>query len=242
MLLRFLRRLGAVLIDGPRVWVLAPIIPLIAILPEFAQHIVEISLGMFESEERFKELGMDPLRWAFAIPKLTGYLLAILATARFWTNLREGLPWWSMKSIAWRVLGLAFLANVVLALAMEGVNYALADAGDVIKQGVTLIVTVATLPIAVWLIAGLLGDKDATFLNVYKSGWGAALRIAAFSAVILIPLMWLHEMNHQWAFGQPAGIVWALMVFDSLLVGLLATGWGTAIHHGYRKLAEPIEG
>ena len=44
--------------------------------------------------------------------------------------------------------------------------------------------------------------------------------------------------NHDWAFGAPDALVWALMIFDSIIVGLIATLVGTAIHHG----ALPLRG
>ena len=54
--------------------------------------------------------------------------------------------------------------------------------------------------------------------------------------------MWLHSQNHYWAMGQSDALIWMLMVFDSLVVGLLAVAWGTAIHHGYRPLRVADEG
>ena len=86
------------------------------------------------------------------------------------------------------------------------------------------------------LVAGLVGDRKATIGSVYRSGWGAALRIVLLSAVVLVPLMAWHSFNHALAIGAHPALVWGLMVFDSLLIGLLAAGWGTAIHHGYQPL------
>jgi hypothetical protein len=47
----------------------------IAVLPELAQHVVEISLGMFKSAEGSSPALMTPLRWAFAYPKVVGFAL-----------------------------------------------------------------------------------------------------------------------------------------------------------------------
>ena len=55
----------ATLCDGPRLWRLAPLIPLFAFLTEFAQHCAEVKLGMFVSPAAFKVLQNDPTRWAF---------------------------------------------------------------------------------------------------------------------------------------------------------------------------------
>lgn len=64
--------------------VAAPAIVALIVVPEFAQHVAEIQLGMFESKEAFKALSNDPTRWAFGYVKVAGVVLATLATARFW--------------------------------------------------------------------------------------------------------------------------------------------------------------
>ena len=237
MIKAFGRRIIEVLRDSGRLWLLAPLIPLIAIVPEFIQHVVEIQLGMFESIEKGRIVSQDATRWAFGYAKLTGYLLAILATIRFWAARREGLSWWSPKGIAWKVLGIAFVANVVVAVLGEGVKYLTEGMGEIAMQTAEVAFFIVTLPIFVFLVAGLVGDRDASLRSIYRTGWWAALRIVILSAIVLVPLMWLHSQNHVWAMGQSDAIVWGVMVFDSLVVGLLAGAWGTAIHHGYRSLA-----
>lgn len=210
-------------------------------MPELAQHIVEIQIGMFESREAGIALSSDPTRWAFGYAKLAGYLIAILLTVRFWAAHKAGEAWWSPKGVAWRVLGLAILANIAVTAAITGLEYVLADARETIKQTATAIISIATLPVLVWLIAGLVGDKQANLSQMYRTGWLAGLRIVVYSAMVLLPLMWLHGENHDWAFGASTPMVWGLMIFDSLVIGVLALAWGTALHHGYYKLDEPTD-
>ena len=47
------------------------------------------------------------------------------------------------------------------------------------------------------------------------------------------PAQILHGLNHSWALGQPPALVWALMIFDSLVVGLLASLVGSAMYVAY---------
>ena len=246
MIKAFARRIGEVLRDSGRIWLLAPVIPFIAVVAEFIQHVAEINLGMFDDIETARAVSNSDARWAFGYAKLAGYLVAILAAIRFWAARRDGLPWWSMKGIAWKVFGIALVANVFVGLASTGIEYGAAHYGETVVQAVSIAFSIITLPIFVMLIAGLVGDRSTTLASVYRTSWGAALRIVIFSAIVLVPLMWLHSQNHVWAMGADKALVWALMVFDSLVVGLLAGAWGTAIHHGYRKLDEeadaPAEG
>jgi hypothetical protein len=53
-------------------------------------------------------------------------------------------------------------------------------------------------------------------------------------AALFMPLQLLHGANHSWAFGQPLPFVCALMLFDSLLVGLMAGVVGAALFVAYR--------
>jgi len=88
----------------------------------------------------------------------------------------------------------------------------------------------------VLIAAGLAGDGALTLGVAFTRGWLPALRIVLFIALTWAPLAWLHWMNHRWAMGAADPLVWLLMAFDSLVVGLLATMAGTAIHHGYASL------
>jgi hypothetical protein len=216
-----IRRTRDVAVDSFRIWWLAPVIPLIAVLPEFAQHVAEVQLGMFDSIEQARAVANGPTRWAFGYAKIAGLVVAILAAVRFWAARRQGVTWWSPKGIAWRVLALGIGANVAISVL-----------GSLLESAV------ATLPLIILVVAGFAGDREASLRSVYITGWPATLRILAFSALVIAPLMWVHTLNHQWAMGAPPVLLWALMIFDSLVVGLLAVGWGTAIEHGYRPLGD----
>lgn len=233
----FVSRLLHSLRDAFRLWWLAPAIPLIAVIPEFVQHVVEIQIGMFDSKEAGKALANDPTRWSFGYAKLAGYLIAILGAARFWAARQQGLAWYSPWGIAWKVFGIAIVLNgLFMALTVVVADPLKGAVGETGANAISLAANLVTLPLLVLLVAGLVGDSKATLASVYRIGWGAALRIVLLSAVVLVPLMALHRLNHDLAFGAHPALVWALMVFDSLVIGLLATGWGTAIHHGYRPL------
>lgn len=237
MIATFFRRLLDVLRDAFHLCWLAPAIPLIAVIPEFIQHVVEINLGMFDSRDLARALSDDPTRWAFGYAKLAGYLITILAAVRFWAGRAHGLKWYSPKNFALKVFGLALLLNAVVMILEAVIEGPLKVAVGVnVTEAFSVGISIATLPLLVLLVAGLVGDKNATVGSVYRTGWLAALRIVLFSAVVLIPLMALHSYNHTLAIGSDTTLVWGIMIFDSLLIGLLAVGWGTAIHHGYQPL------
>ena len=238
MIRKLIARFGEVLRDGVRIWWLAPLIPALILVPEFAQHVAEINLGMFESEVNAKAVMDDPTRWALGYVKIAGLVLAILATVRFWGARRNGNRWWDLTSIKWRTAALALIL-----MAMSGApGFMLREiAGKAIASAIDLVMTGITLPLLVLLVQGLCGDGSASLNLVFRHGWLAAVRMIALTALLWGPLQVLHGLNHQWAIGADSTVVWALMVFDSLVVATIATLAGTAIHHGSLRLDQALE-
>ena len=88
---------------------LAPAVLALVVIPEFAQHVAEIRLGMFESVEQARSLQNDPTRWAFGYVKIAGLVLTFLAAARFWWTREHGGKWWDVRDLAWSRLALGTL-------------------------------------------------------------------------------------------------------------------------------------
>ncbi|QWC57099.1 hypothetical protein F7D01_08380 [Erythrobacter sp. 3-20A1M] len=224
-------------IGGASLFRFAPIIPLLAIVPEFVQHIAEIKLGMFASKDAFNALAMDPTRWAFGYAKLTGLALAIFAAARFHGGARH--RWWDLRTIAWGPFLIAIGVNAVV----TAIGYAL---GQVLSgttlQVVTVLYQIATLPMLIFLVGPLLGDRSMTLRRAYTSGWLRALLAGALFMLAALPAQQLHQLDHTLAMGQPSAVVWGLMTWDSLLVGLMACWMGSGLAAGYWLGRPPATG
>ncbi|UOR16457.1 hypothetical protein [Qipengyuania aquimaris] len=229
------RGFRTVFAGGTSLFWLAPIIPLIAIVPEFVQHVTEIRMGMFESREAFSALANDETRWMFGFAKIAGLFIAILAAARYWGGLRES--WWDLRNIAWK----PFLIAVVLQIALAGLLAGLEQVVPAsIKDVVDLAIMILTLPLLVYLVGPILGDHTMTLKRAYSSGWLKAIAIGVLGLLAFWPAQQLHGLNHEWAFGAAAWQVWALMIWDTLLVGLMACWMGSALAAGY-LFGEPAE-
>ncbi len=210
---------------------LAPIIPALVILPEFAQHVVEVKLGMFESKDAFKALQNDPARWNVAYAKIAGLWLTILAAARFWGVRDRGGRWWDLRDIRWKpfAVGLLLFAGLgSIPMLWEGSLDATLDMG---LQG---LVALLTLPGLLLVFGGLFGDPMPSLRHVYVRGWPWLLLMGCLAALGFAPGAWIHQKNRQWAFGIDPAPLWAMMVWDSLLVGALAVLAGTGLALGYR--------
>ena len=224
------------LFDGLRVTVfgglslfwLAPVIPMIAIAPEFAQHVAEIDLGMFASKEAFDAQANSDQRWAFAYFKIAGLLIAALAASRFIGGARK--RWWDPRTIAWKQFLIALGLNIVATV----VGMPLEDLSAGTESAFLLYgYQILTVPLTIYLLGSLFGDRTMTLKQAYTKGWIAVILVAIYWLVGWGPAQLLHQYNHTLAMGQGDAVVWALMVFDSLLVGAMACWMGAAFAAGY---------
>ncbi|RXD05469.1 hypothetical protein EQZ23_10405 [Sphingomonas sp. UV9] len=230
-----LRSVGRAMVEtyrhGGRTVVAAPLILAIAVVPEFLQHIAEIHLGMFDSVDRFRALADDPLRWNFGYVKVAGFLIAILATARFWSvgSVRRTLlvpPLVLAKVVGGLVLGYV-LAWPFQWLGQQGLS-------PVIGIPLKLVSAVIQAGILIYLVGALLEDRSVTAKRAMTALLPAAVLLCVLAAIAFVPSQGLHMANHKLALGQPLPIVWALMIFDSLWVGLFAGLVGSALFVGSR--------
>lgn len=214
---------------------LAPLVLALAVIPEFIQHVVEIRLGMFDSREAFRALADDPARMAFGFAKIAGLLLAILATPRFWWRRGGERRWYDLRGIAWRRLAIGFFFFMLIPSIPGFFNDQI---GKPVAQAIGIGLSLVLLPTLFLMIAGLVGDRETSVSSMWRRSWPWALLSAVLLAAAFVPSLWLHQMNHEWALGAKPAVVWALMILDSLLVGLIAGLAGTALYLGYAAFAE----
>lgn len=213
-----------------KAFVAAPLIIALVVLPEFAQHVAEIKLGMFDSREAAVAVANHPLRWTFGYAKIAGLLAAMLLSARFWATgsvraaLRMPLPDLGRLGIA---LALLFGSGAALEWLGTAISVPL------VKWLVTAVTWISQAMLMVMVAGALLGDRAGWRSNL-AGRIPTALLMTLVMALLFLPLQVLHGANHSWAFGQPAPLVWVLMVFDSLVVGLMASVVGAALFIAYR--------
>lgn len=140
----------AVLHDGVRIWWLAPLIPLLVVVPEAIQHVAEIRIGMFDNIEIARTVADDPRRMVWGYLKIAGLVLAILAGARFWGARVGERRWWDVRGLAWRPLALG-VAGFAIA-AMPGLLLQ-PLIGEYRAFWIDTILTLATLPTFVLIAA-----------------------------------------------------------------------------------------
>ncbi len=226
-----------VYLRGFRVFKPAILIPLLVILPEFAQHIAEINMGMFISREAAIAVANEPLRWSFGYAKILGLILAIFAAARYsWKKMEDEAgrgsgAWWCLSDVRWGLFALALAGNVILFFAQQAIAQGLGGQRGMIAA---TLFNIATLPALIWLIGPLFGDAAMDVRRAFTRGWRCLLPMLLYVGIAFVPAQFLHGKLHAWSFGAQDQVVWALMVIDSLVVGVLAMLVGAALAVAYR--------
>ncbi len=208
-------------------WHSAPWLVLPAVIAELLQHRAEVNLGMFASHEAFAMLAMAPERWWWGGWKIAALVLALLGGLWLWCRRDGGRAIWSR-------LGLALLLNAVAlvpGMLVEG------RVDPVTGMLGSLVVNLLVLPLLPYTVGAVAGDAEMTLRTAWTRGWWPALRMALVVVAGYAPLQALHLLNHRLALGQGDALLWTLLVWDSLVVGMMAAWMATALHHGYRGAA-----
>lgn len=216
---------------GGTMFLVAPAIVAVAVLPEFAQHVAEIWLGMFDSREAARAIADSPVRWGFGYAKIAGLVLAMLLTARFWAcggSVR--------RAFLVSPLTLVRTAGAILVVVLSGgaLDYLARMLPPPADAALGLFAAVLQAGLSVWAIAQLLEDRAITLRRALTTHLPTAALLLLLFAAAMAPAQLLHGLNHRLALGQPDAIVWSLMAFDSLLVGLMAALAGSGFHIAFR--------
>jgi hypothetical protein len=212
-------------------WV-GPAVVALVVVPEFAQHVAEIHLGMFDSIAAAKLAGNDPLRMGFGYVKIAGLVLTFIASARFWWCRAYGARWYDIRRLAWVRLIVGFILFMAIGSVTELIEPL---TGHKAPLALIVIASLLSLPYLFVMLAGLFGDRATPMKTLIAKSWPWLLLLALLLPLLFAPLSWLHGMNHRWALGAPGALVWALMVFDSLVVGLMASSVGAAMFIAYDR-------
>lgn len=227
-----MRRLGGAIadmaVDAVALFRRAPWIPALVVLPELAQHVAEIHIGMFGGLEQARALSADPRRMVFGYAKIAGLVLAMLATIRLAGVRARGDRFWRGRWRPWRALAAlaVFLLLPLLAEPLRPLSPAAAS-------GAGFVLSIVVLPVAYIFVAALAGEPDLAVRRAYTAGWFNLIAFVILCVVAFAPAMGLHQLTHRLALGAPAAMVWGLMIADALIVGLLAALVGNAFWQGY---------
>ena len=228
---RIARLIGETYRLGFTAWRLAPLFVAVAALTEFAQHVVEIRLGMFASRASFRALQNDPLRWDAGYAKFAGVILTMLLVARFWG---VGRSWRRTLHLPLANIGRARAALVLLAVStflLASPRFALPGSLDIVRGVAGWVIQSGLI---LWLAAILFSLPGPTLRQSFTDYFPSAVVMLLLFLAGMLPAQIPHRFAHDIALGQPTAVVWLLVAIDALIVGTMAALGGTGLYLGSR--------
>ncbi|KPF63076.1 hypothetical protein [Porphyrobacter sp. AAP60] len=208
--------------------VACPLLFLIPVLVEMAQHIIELRGGMYVDEAGAMAAETDPLRLQFGFVKTLALYLPGYWFVRF-VLLRDPSR---ASRIEWPAFGLWLVVFAFGAIQMWWGLFgpSLTELAGLEGQGATIASfalsigsMVLALYLAAWSAGWAVGNRAITplrsFAIMHKGFWHAA----GLMVTGMMPLMVLHyALAIAAVVFLPSALDWAAMVLDSIVVGFLA--------------------
>lgn len=208
--------------------VACPLLFLIPVLVELAQHIVEWRAGMYDSIAGAKAAETDPLRLQFGFAKTLALLLPGYWFTRYilldfdarraarieWPAIGLWLALFALNGVQqwWTLFGPSLTGLMGLSgPAAQWTGYALALLGGV-----------AGIYFMAWTVAWTLGNAAIGPIRSVRIMAGSFWRTVVLMLAGVVPLMIVHYALGFGAIFAPAALDWPLLLLDSLVVGLLA--------------------
>lgn len=202
---------------------LFPLLFLIPVVAELAQHAAEVRIGMFRKGGETAALGNHPVRMRFGLIKLVAMFLPVYWVTRYFGFGPDSGQVEVVDPVAVQLLIPVFLLSTGLAcLQLLFLPRLDGNIGKFIGLALFLLTFFGGIYIIPWQVAAALGDGSTGFLRSFEIlhgsfWWSLLLFLAAF-----VPVMIPHYMLHSLATGKSRIVMWTILILDSLLVGYLA--------------------
>ena len=202
---------------------LFPLLFLVPVVAELAQHAAEVRIGMFRKGSDSAALADHPLRMRFGLIKLVAMFLPVYWVTRYFGFGPDSGQVAVLDPVAIQLLMPVFLLTSGLAcvqlLLTPRFDGTIGKLAGLLLFFVTFFGGIYIIP---WQVAAALGDESVGFLRSFEIlhgsfWWCLLLFLAAF-----VPVMIPHYMLHSLAIGKARVVMWSILLLDSLLVGYLA--------------------
>ncbi|HAD18729.1 MAG TPA: hypothetical protein DCF81_17935 [Erythrobacter sp.] len=197
-------------------WLFAAIV-----LWEFAQHVVEVRIGMFESRDMARLRNDNGLRMAFGWIKMTSIYVGAFFVIRHFASQREGRVLAPLGTAALRFLPYVLYALVVFA----AMFYARALVPEVHVTALRSALGLGQLLIEpllmTWVVAAATDGRVANpLVSARRLGWLYGLALPLY-ILTRLPFSLLHQQLNRLSIGEAGIQLWGLLALDSLVVGLI---------------------
>lgn len=219
-----------------------PILFSIPVLIEFAQHVVEIDLGLYR--HGMAAAAIDQRRMTFGFAKTLALLLPGYWFVRYMAWDRDAAKAKRIERPAATLFGIQFALGAagqwlglfgppvgeLLGLGPRLAGYATLAAGAAVAVGGIYLIA--------WSVAWPLGNPRIGPLRSLAVMAGSFWRSVGYALAGVLPLMIVHYALGYGAIGRPAWLVWVMLAIDAVVVGFLALGMAGYAYLAARHAAE----
>ena len=218
-----------------------PLLFLVPVLAEAAQHVVEVRLGMYDSVTGAlrAENALARLGWGFV--KTLALLLPGYWFVRYMAfgDARRAR---AVEQPAVALFGVIFATQAALqAVALFGPGLKAVGlhgtAGGIALGVLVLLQLTVGIYLSAWLVAWPLGNRAIGPVRSFAVMAGSFWRAAGYFLAGVLPLMILHYALGLGAIGRPRPVVWTMLALDCVVVGFLALTMAGAVFVAARHAA-----
>lgn len=212
--------------DGLAFALALPVLFSIPVLIEFAQHAVEIEIGLYR--HGMAALAGDERRLTLGFAKVLALLLPGYWFVRYMAWKRDAARAKRIELPAATLFGIQFALRAAaqwLALFGPPVGLILGldpAGGQYASLAAALATSVAGVYLTAWFVAWPLGNTAIGPLRSVALMAGSFWRTLGYLAAGALPLMAVHYLLGYGAIGRPEWLVWLMMGVDAIVVGMLA--------------------
>lgn len=219
-----------------------PLLFLVPVLAEAAQHVVEIGIGMYDGRAGAIAAADDMSRMGWGFLKTLALALPGYWFTRYMAFAGDARRARALEAPAARLFLVIFAVQAgIQALAlfgpgMEALGLA-GTAGGVALGVLVLLQVVIGVYLSAWLVAWPIGNAAIGPVRSFGIMAGSFWRAVGYLLAGVVPLMILHYALGLGAIGRPRPLVWAMLTLDAVVVGFLALTMTGAIFVAARHAA-----
>lgn len=220
-----------------------PVLFSIPLLIEFAQHVVEIDIGLYR--HGIAALASDERRLTLGFAKVLALILPGYWFVRYMAWGHDAAKAKRVERPAATLFGAQFaLRAIVQWLMLFGPPLGLLiglnpEHGRYAALAGGIVLSVVGVYLTAWLVAWPLGNAAIGPLRSVAIMAGSFWRTVVYTLAGTLPLMAVHYALGYGAIGRPEWLVWIMMGLDAVVVGLLALTGAGAGYLAALRAAEP---
>ncbi len=188
---------------------------------EFAQHVVEVRIGMFTDKEMARAVSQDGARMAFGWVKMISIYVGAFFVIRHFAGKRDGRQLAPRGTAAKRFAPYLVYSLVMFAAVFYTRDFAGEEHVDTVRTIVGLGQVLVEPLLMAWVVAAATDGRIAGPIGSARhTGLLYFLALPLF-LLTRVPVSLLHQNLNEWAMGKQGAELWSLLAIDSLVVGLI---------------------